>query len=193
MGEYGRADGIGSDVMDLPEVCIVVFGDECSAGERVVVVEHHAVDGNARSVYREPVFCGDADSPESGPDNDPVCDAVLSDGSRDGVECRVFGAPEFGFFDCKGYGDGFFVDFGFLTFCEDLSAVGGVDFDVERAGILAFRGEVHFDFAFGAFSRDLPGVNDHAVRSEVEGRDCGSFGDDEFGFAVNSAVEVHVG
>ena len=99
MGHDGRADGIGSDAADDLQIGVVIFGDECSAREGVVVEQYDAVQRSPHAVDREPFGRGDVDRAESGPDDHPVGDAVFADGGRHGVEGRMVGAPEFGVLD----------------------------------------------------------------------------------------------
>ena len=165
---YRRAQGVGSHRADDPQVGVVILRSQRAARKGVVVVERDAADGGAFSVDRQPFGRAGTDRAEARADGDAVGDAVLADGGRHGVERRVAQAPQRRIVHREGHGDGFAVEARLLAFREDPLSPRTGDVNVQRAAVVALRGDVHLDLALDLFGTDRLRVYEHAVRPEVE-------------------------
>ena len=76
---------------------------------------------------------------------------------------------------------------------KDRTPLGIGDLQTYGTGVLTLRSKVDLGLTLGSRGIDPLRVEQHAVRPEIERRDGRAVGHDEFGLAVNAAVEIHVG
>ena len=194
VGHYRRAYGVGPQVADAGHVGVVVGVGQGAPLKRIVVVERHAVDGAEAAVEGEALLGGDAHRAEARADAHLVEHLLLAQPHGEAVECRMVGTPQLGVVDREGYRCRAPVEAHALAARVDARAVGSGDVEREQAVGLARRGgEVDFGLALDPLGGHRRGLDQHAVRTEVEGRDGRAVGDDELGAAVDAAVEVGVG
>ena len=175
------------------QVGVVILRGQRAARKGIVVVERHSVYGDPHAVDRQSVGRAGGYRAEARADRDAVGHGLVADRGCHGVERRPVGAPERGILDGEGYDDGFAVEFGPLALGVGAGAVRTRDGHVQHAGVVAFRGDVHLDFALCLLGRHALLPHEHALRTEVERRYGRAFGEDQLRFAVDAAVEVHVG